>query len=416
MDDDKLLAQLPAPVRRLRQDGAVRRGARRRGDDAPQHARMRRADTFAAFFEEDFDATQFASELIVHDSAAASAMGGPGADADVPTASLRKSSVELLLQSLAAHLASMDRAIQSIVTTQYEPLVARAGQTQAVRQEVVEVEGQLLDLKLSASRLRQDVLEPCGRLRARVEEAERVQQASDTLRSLQRLFAACKRLASFVPLAGAGAAAAATASASAAPPAPIPQRDLPAVARSVREAEQLLAQCDLTGIAAADARLPLVQAAGRAVRQQARALLTDGLARSDQAALAAALQAARELSCLGDWVVAAVAELVAGVGSSAAQALDVDAGDEVRSPGTSARRAAGQAQVWQRLDEAAGAVYRAALQAHLLAGVLARWRDPRTMQSLAEEVRASVRVVRRRPHARGRRRRRCARRARRRAA
>ena len=149
-------------------------------------------------------------------------------------------------------LASYDSVLARCVgnhaerSARYEQLLSEVHAVQARETKLLRNNERVDALAQAVRRIRSQCSEPYQRMRARVTQLDRMQQTAELLRGVQRLLYQCRKLHEGAAAALEGAAANSVASSA----------DLPRVALSIHEVEEILAETDLTGIVLVDEQLP----------------------------------------------------------------------------------------------------------------------------------------------------------------
>ena len=286
---------------------------------------------------------------------------------------------ERTLEALASGSQSLGAELGEQVSARYEQLLSEVHAVQALEAKLLRNNERVDSLMQAVRRIRAQCNEPYQRMRTRVTQLDRMQQSAEILRSVQRLLYQCRKLREGAAALGGvgGAAAGAATIASAA--------DLPRVALSIHEVEEILAETDLTGIVLVDEQLPFVRATAEKLRSQARAMLHGGVRDQNQALTGAALQVFFNLGALPAAAAEAAEAVAAEFGTKMAAALDgaqlgaalssrggAGGGAAASSPSSAALRSV----LWARVDSTAEELFAAGLRLHGLQRVLLKKRDP----------------------------------------
>ena len=98
--------------------------------------------------------------------------------------------VDTVLEDLCTQLVRVDAVIGAHVSTHSEHLIARVDHVPALRAELEMVLSRVDSLRSSMSKIRRDAVAPFERMAGRIEQLQRMQQASEMLRRILRfLFA-----------------------------------------------------------------------------------------------------------------------------------------------------------------------------------------------------------------------------------
>ena len=197
---------------------------------------------------------------------------------------------EACLAALSSGSQVLGAELGDQVSARYEQLLSEVHAVQALEAKLLRNNERVDSLMQAVRRIRAQCSEPYARMQQRVTQLDRMQQSADILRSVQRLLYQCRKLRESAAALDDGAAGAKPAAGHAAASGIAVAADLPRVALSIREVEEILAESDLHGIALVDEQLPFLKRTAARLREQAHALLQAGVREQNQALTGVALQ------------------------------------------------------------------------------------------------------------------------------
>ena len=310
--------------------------------------------------------------------------------------------------------------IGSKVSERYETLINNVQATHAVEGKMLRSSERIDALSNTVRRIQSQCARPFAKLQEGTAQLNRMHECAELLRQVQRAVVLCKRLresmappaprtsaaaapatpavmASASPGAAATPATAMACSSPSATAAPARRADLAKAAAALHDLEEILAATDLSGIDVIDAERDYIAASAVTIREQAKSLLSSGVAAQSQAQVGAALQIFYNLRELQNASVAAAADVAGAFEASVAAGLDAatfgpDAafkasggggvlgdlgGGSVRN-GMPPASVAGswRSALWAKLDGVAETFFVSALRIADLQRVLGKKRDP----------------------------------------
>ena len=209
---------------------------------------------------------------------------------------------EACLAALSSGSQVLGAELGDQVSARYEQLLSEVHAVQALEAKLLRNNERVDSLMQAVRRIRAQCSEPYARMQSKVTQLDQMQQCADILRSVQRLLYQCRKLRESAAALGDGAASGKPAPGHAAGgalvtdlprvalsipnpnpspspgPNPDPDPDPSAspnphqVALSIHEAEEILAEADLSGISLVDEQMPFLRQTGARLREQAHAL------------------------------------------------------------------------------------------------------------------------------------------------
>ena len=206
------------------------------------------------------------------------------------------------LEALSSGSQVLGAELGDQVSVRYEQLLSEVHAVQALEAKLLRNNERVDSLMQAVRRIRAQCSEPYARMQSKVTQLDQMQQCADILRSVQRLLYQCRKLRESAAALGDGAASGKPAPGHAAGgalvtdlprvalsipnpnprpspgPNPDPDPDPSAspnphqVALSIHEAEEILAEADLSGISLVDEQMPFLRQTGARLREQAHAL------------------------------------------------------------------------------------------------------------------------------------------------
>lgn len=327
---------------RLRRPPCARRSLRSLSEPPPRAmdslvdpvAELREDPLLAPVVAPDFDAAKFSREIIggrVQPKGAEGGAGGAGGSgstvADVGGGGgVARAAPDEVLRRVGARLRSVDARVRQLVGAHQDDLLAQAGRTRELKEEVDGVAERASDLRARVDSVRESVLGPLAQIRAHADRLERLQEAAGLVRGVMRFQFAVRKLRGVL-----GDRDAAT----------LDPRELAKASHILMEAEAVLQFGDdgaagasdeaskgppkLQGIDVVDRERAWLASTGVGLRERAHELLLASMESLSQADLGSALHIFFELHCLPERVDAAIAHAVDTVKRAAGTAFDVAA-------------------------------------------------------------------------------------------
>ena len=209
---------------------------------------------------------------------------------------------EACLAALSSGSQVLGAELGDQVSARYEQLLSEVHAVQALEAKLLRNNERVDSLMQAVRRIRAQCSEPYARMQSKVTQLDQMQQCADILRSVQRLLYQCRKLRESAAALGDGAASGKPAPGHAAggalvtdlprvalsipnpnpspspspnpgpDPDPSPSPNPHQVALSIHEAEEILAEADLSGISLVDEQMPFLRQTGARLREQAHAL------------------------------------------------------------------------------------------------------------------------------------------------
>jgi len=189
-------------------------------------------------------------------------------------------------------------ALGAHVAGRYNELITEVDAVRSLESQLAQSHQHVERLAASVRRVKASTVGQHAALRGRVAQLEHMQQCAGMLRRMQRLLQVCRRLHEAVDASRSRAPAESAAGAGGTPGGSLPaarrielsSAELPKAALAICEAEALLLEEALDGIAVAEAEIQFSRSVGAAVRRQADAMLREGMRNLNQTSLGTALQ------------------------------------------------------------------------------------------------------------------------------
>jgi hypothetical protein len=137
----------------------------------------KRLETDAAakvFLVPEFDVAAFASQIVAHESKAASE--GENGDSNAPQ------SAEAVVQMLGERIDEIEKVVKVHVSEHHDELLSRVGTVRELSENTETVHCDVTSLKASIERIKKDMIEPLDEMKRNTVQLHRIHQTSDMLR------------------------------------------------------------------------------------------------------------------------------------------------------------------------------------------------------------------------------------------
>eukprot|EP00271_Cylindrocystis_brebissonii_P008357 TRINITY_DN22545_c0_g1_i1.p1 TRINITY_DN22545_c0_g1~~TRINITY_DN22545_c0_g1_i1.p1 ORF type:complete len:876 (+),score=237.99 TRINITY_DN22545_c0_g1_i1:407-3034(+) len=320
---------------------------------------IERDEIFSKFLDDDFNATQFASEVLSSGSAAASC------------------------RKLNDGISVLERQLRSEVVLRHDELLQQLASLRDTESVLAVVRAGVDSLQASVQRVRSEIADPYKQIKVKTRQLASLHDTMEVLRSVLKLLKQVKRLKDHMSSGS-------------------QKVELAKAAQLFSEIEGIRKESDLSGLAVVEAELPWLGEVGQQIRSEALSSLERGMEARNQAEVGSVLQVFYNLGELGATVEVLVNRFKLQATKAVTTALDMKAisaagalggaaggmpGGVSRS-GTPALGAAPRARdaLWQRLQQCIESLHTILLATWHLQRVLAKKRDPISHMVFLDEV------------------------------